>query len=231
MVALGSVELGGLVRLYHYLESRWALDDIRRRRLKTSKIDDMNDPYELACVSSNDAPSQSALEKTGREFVEQYGVLCFSRSWDNILMWSHYGDRHKGICLGFDVADELTRPVEYVADVLVLGNLMVQKRSEFSEDQGITILDRMFGFKYDGWSYEQEVREHATRAEKDEETGHYFVDFSGRLKLKEVIAGVRFPMTRKPIDDALKDYSEDVKVVKGRRSPTRFEIIIDKSEW
>ena len=71
----------------------------------------------------------------------------------NILMWSHYGDRHKGICLGFDVADELTRPVEYVADVLVLGNLMVQKRSEFSEDQGITILDRMFGFKYDGWSY------------------------------------------------------------------------------
>jgi hypothetical protein len=149
----------------------------------------------------------------------------------NILMWSHYGDRHKGICLGFDVADELTRPVEYVADVLVLGNLMVQKRSEFSEDQGITILDRMFGFKYDGWSYEQEVREHATRAEKDEETGHYFVDFSGRLKLKEVIAGVRFPMTRKPIDDALKDYSEDVKVVKGRRSPTRFEIIIDKSEW
>ena len=30
-----------------------------------------------------------------------YGVLCFSSYWNNILMWSHYANYHKGICIGF----------------------------------------------------------------------------------------------------------------------------------
>ena len=31
-----------------------------------------------------------------------YGVCCFSEYCDNILMWSHYAEKHKGICLGFN---------------------------------------------------------------------------------------------------------------------------------
>ena len=27
------------------------------------------------------------------------GVVCFSESYDNIIMWSHYSDNHKGFCL------------------------------------------------------------------------------------------------------------------------------------
>ncbi len=97
--------------LYHYLGAKWALDDIRRRRLKTSQIDDMNDPYEFKTVYSDHGASQSALETTEKVAIGKYGVLCFSRCWNNILMWSHYGDRHKGICRGFDVPDELKRDV------------------------------------------------------------------------------------------------------------------------
>ncbi len=29
-----------------------------------------------------------------------YGVLSLSERWDSILMWSHYGDFHKGYCVG-----------------------------------------------------------------------------------------------------------------------------------
>ena len=83
------------MRLYHYLEAKWALDDIRRQRLKASQIDDMNDPYEWKTVYSDHEGSQSALEKTEMVAIEKYGVLCFSPRWNNILMWSHYGDRHK----------------------------------------------------------------------------------------------------------------------------------------
>jgi hypothetical protein len=96
------------MRLYHYLEAKWALDDIRRRRLKLSKIDDMNDPFEWKCVRSDHGRSQWALEHTRLESFESYGVSCFSESWNSILMWSHYADRHKGICLGFDVPEERT---------------------------------------------------------------------------------------------------------------------------
>jgi hypothetical protein len=44
-------------------------------------------------------------------------------------MWSHYGDRHKGICLGFDVPDnEFTRKVDDVVKLEVVGNLDVFQR-------------------------------------------------------------------------------------------------------
>jgi hypothetical protein len=211
-----------LMRVYHYLEAKWALDDIRRNRLKLSKIDDMNDPYEWRSVRSNHKSTQSTLEKTEKEIAELHSVLCFSESWDNILMWSHYGDRHKGICLGFDVPKEMTRTVKYVSDIFVVGDF-----DELSRREKVAALNRLYETKYRGWSYEREVRFHGNRVERDEETGQYFVGFSKRLRLKEVIAGVRFPMSRKPIEDALEAYS-DVKIIKAGASTTRFEIIVDK---
>lgn len=210
------------MRVYHYLEARWALDNIRRRRLKLSKIDDMNDPYEWKCVHSDHRTSQKALDKTERYAVENHAALCFSRSWNNILMWSHYGERHKGICLGFDVPDENAQEVKYVQDVLVVGNL-----DDVSVEERRKILHRLYWTKYGGWSYEEEVRLNATRDEMDEETGKYFVSFSEQLKLKEVIAGVRFPFSRGPIEDAIKGYSEHVKIIKAGQGVERFEIIVD----
>ncbi len=211
------------MRLYHYLETKWALDNIRRRRLKLSKIDDMNDPYEWKCVRSDDKPSQLALESTEQYIVEKYSASCFSRSWNNILMWSHYGDKHKGICLSFDVPDEFTRKVMYVGDLEVTGNLDALPTEEKKR-----IIDKLYETKYDGWSYEEEVRVNGRREEMDEETGKYFVNFSEHLILKEVIAGARFPMTKRPIEDALQGYSENVRIVKACRSTTRFEIIVDE---
>jgi len=218
------------MRLYHYLESKWALDDIRRRRLKLSKIDDMNDPYEWKCVRSDHQQSQLALEQTEKTVVDTTSVLCFGRSWNNILMWSHYADRHKGICLGFDVLDEMTRPVAYVSEVQIVGNLMVERRSDFPTEQGLQMIDRLLGAKYSGWSYEEEIRVHGEREEIDE-SGHYFVEFSNRLKLKEVIAGARFPFSRKPIEEALRGYTEYVEIIKATRCPTRFEIVEDQDEF
>jgi hypothetical protein len=211
------------MRLYHYLETKWALDNIRRRRLKLSRIDDMNDPYEFACVRSSHQPSQAALDETKRDRCETRGVLCFSRSRNNILMWGHYGDRHKGICLGFDVPDEITRPVTYVGNVTLVGDL-----ESLSDGEKTRIVDLLAGAKYRGWCYEQEVRLHAAREELDEETGIYFGDFGESLRLKEVIAGARFHMSRKPIDEALTGYSEEVKVFKARRSEDKFEIVVDE---
>jgi hypothetical protein len=215
------------MRVYHYLEAKWALDDIRRRRLKISEIADLNDPYEVKSVHSHDPASQLALENTRRQTCERYGVLCYSRNWNNILMWSHYGDKHKGICLGFDVLDELTRPVEYVEEVESAGNLTVEETSDGWPEEGERLVDRLMGAKYKGWSYEQEIRVHVRQIEIDEETGKYFVDFTERLILREVIAGARFPMSKRPIEDALKGYLEDVQIARATCSTERFEVIID----
>lgn len=35
------------------------------------------------------------------DLKNRIGVSCFSMVFDNILLWSHYADKHKGVCLGF----------------------------------------------------------------------------------------------------------------------------------
>ncbi len=34
--------------------------------------------------------------------IKKKGILCLSEKNDDILMWSHYGNKHSGICLEFD---------------------------------------------------------------------------------------------------------------------------------
>jgi hypothetical protein len=33
-----------------------------------------------------------------------FNVFCLSKNFDNVLMWSHYADDHKGICIGFRIS-------------------------------------------------------------------------------------------------------------------------------
>jgi hypothetical protein len=46
------------------------------------------------------------LEKNNDESImklhQQLGVLCLTPVKDNILMWAHYANSHKGFCIGFD---------------------------------------------------------------------------------------------------------------------------------
>jgi len=50
----------------------------------------------------------------------EYGVLSLSAKNDNILMWSHYADYHKGFCIEFKRSPDnplgSTQPVEYVKE-------------------------------------------------------------------------------------------------------------------
>jgi hypothetical protein len=41
-----------------------------------------------------------------------------SRSWENPVLWSHYAEGHKGVCLGFDVKEELLEEVKYADELL-----------------------------------------------------------------------------------------------------------------
>lgn len=108
-----------------------------------------------------------------------------------------------------------------------VGSLIVERLEDFDEEHGTRMIDRLCGAKYAGWSYEEKIRIHGERNEVDEETGHYFVEFGERLRLKEVIAGSRFPFSRKPIEDALKGYAEEAAIRKATASVASFEIIID----
>lgn len=116
-----------------------------------------------------------------------------------------------------------TKKVTYRRDLLEVENLIDDTSKEL-----LRIAWHRSSTKCRCWSYEQEVRVFTLQKEMDEETGMYFVDFGENLRLKEVIAGVKFTMSKRPIEEALKGYPEDVKIVKTVRSAKGFGIILDE---
>ena len=87
--------------------------------------------------------------------MNRHGICCFSRNDEEILMWSHYADCHKGICLEFDVSKDPDFFV-FPKNVAYQDNY---PKIDVSQPEGTNIyVSALLGTKYKKWYYEQEVR-------------------------------------------------------------------------
>jgi len=58
-----------------------------------------------------------ALRLLKETLANTRGFICLSGTWKEPLLWSHYADRHRGMCLGFEInGEEKFRRVTYSAD-------------------------------------------------------------------------------------------------------------------
>lgn len=211
------------MRGYYQTSEKRALDAIKNRRLKLSRLEDMNDPFELLGVSLKAKEDRIAFLQLKRELHEEIGILCFSRTWHNPVMWSHYGDRHKGLCLGFELLDEWTFPISYKG--LRLKSEAEKLLSAGSENFG----NKLLTTKYKHWRYEQEVRmiirlEHAVS-----DKGLYFLPFCDALKFCEVIIGARNDMMPERVCSKVSPEDTGVKVTKSRMAFRSFRIVRNRS--
>lgn len=202
--------------VYHFLRETDALDDIRRKRIKLSEIDKLNDPFELWCSSAGDYRARRDLRVWKKEVAKQFGILCFSRSWQNTVLWSHYAANHRGICLGFEVDDQYLRPITYVKERLPLSVPITE-----------AAIQQLLYTKYKDWSYEEELRGWFRFDERDP-SGHYFYDFDEKIRLSKVIAGPLCSTTKMEIESALKSYENGIHVIKARLAFTSFQVVEDR---
>jgi hypothetical protein len=206
-------------RLYHFTSTRFAFDDITNRRLKIAQFHDLNDPFELRCVELLTNEQVLAFDLFRADMELRYGIVCFSRRWDTILQWSHYADRHRGVCLGFDVINSETKcgEVNYGA-----------KKLRFPSKLDVNFMWKMLRTKYLGWRYEEEWRVFVELkdSEWNEFAGRllYFVDFSGELVLRDVILDAENATPTEQVRDACREYSEPVRLSRVRLSPERFQL-------
>jgi len=205
-----------VVRVYNFLPAIHALDDIEKRRIKISEIDQLNDPFELWCVAQGNKELRDRLRDYKRTMNQRFGVLCFCRGWNNPLLWSHYADKHRGMCLGFEVEDDTVLPVQYVRDRPSIPY-------PFTEDLQ-TISDRLLWTKYIDWQYEEELRSWISLLERDPTSQLYFCDFREKLQLKEVIAGPLCEVPEQRIHQALGDM-KNVAVIKARLAFKTFRVV------
>lgn len=97
------------MRVYYMTKLEYAKKIIHDGRMKICMFDEANDPFELRV---NNSDPQHGLNRSRGTSIEM-GVLCFGPDYKSPLMWAHYGDNHRGVCLGFDIDEKLLFPVEY----------------------------------------------------------------------------------------------------------------------
>lgn len=125
--------------------------------------------------------------KIQHELINQYdrGVCCFSSVVDNPLLWSHYGDQHRGLCVGYS-RDRSPLPklhrVEYGGSRVVTTSLIAQAHL-VKDPNSQELLDRSVLLrKASPWRYEREWRLIGNRGTQN-----------SPLALKDVTFGLRCP--------------------------------------
>src|SRR5271154_2979357 len=211
----------GSVRVYHFLRTEHGLEDIQKQRIKISKIDQLNDPFELWCVAQEDKRLRDRLRDYKRTMDERFGLLCFCRGWSNPLLWSHYADKHRGMCLGFDVPENSVKPVKYVSKRPLVQYPITEDLESISE--------QLLWTKYIDWKYEEELRSWIEFIERDPVTQFYFCNFDKKIQLKEVIAGPLCEVREQQIGEALGDFAAGVAVIKARLAFKTFRIV--RTDW
>lgn len=53
---------------------------------------------------------ESRLRALIEKLNDKFGVLCLSSKWDEVVMWSHYAEKHKGFVIAFDTTSDFFKP-------------------------------------------------------------------------------------------------------------------------
>jgi hypothetical protein len=89
-----------------------------------------------------------------RKGKEKLRICSFSKDPTNLLLWAHYADRFKGICIEVEINDNTSEfdiaEVEYTSARALFSNKAVRLKGELPR--------LIFSQKAEDWSAEKEVR-------------------------------------------------------------------------
>lgn len=217
------------MRVYKFLNEHFGLKDLRQKRLKQSRIQELNDPFELTPYDLTDPGLRQAFLATREDLGKARGMVCFSSVWSNPVVWAHYSDGQRGLCLGFDIPEisgdaesDESAAVNYIPDPLQFPSSF----SELPEPERLEIVRKILFTKFDSWKYEEEVRIWAPL--QNEEGGLHFLDFDDKLRLMEVIVGARSTIRRSAISRALGMLASQVAMTKARAAYDSFRMVEDE---
>ena len=205
------------MRVYYMTSLEVALKHIiSEQRMKVSRFQDLNDPFELTSHDIGDKNVRAKLRAFTAEADKRFGLICFSDNWKSPVMWAHYADKHNGVCLGFDISDGYLTPLQYV-DARILH---IFDKEVLTNDQ---LIDQMLYHKATEWKYEREIR---TIVLLDgPQLPMYHITFGLYLQLREVIIGCRNPMSPRDLEPFILAQETSVQIIKTRPAFKKFEMV------
>ncbi|MCR4700941.1 MAG: DUF2971 domain-containing protein [Bacteroidaceae bacterium] len=129
-------------------------------KLNLSSPYQFNDPM--------DCPIKDIVNETSKKaFKDCVKIACFIKGdeYNNLLMWPHYADSHKGICIkynfsSFDLSqinNEKSQKVAFFKDIEYNNDKLKNGFSAKKTEEGTSINDAFF-LKSEVWKYESELR-------------------------------------------------------------------------
>ncbi|MDB5243399.1 MAG: hypothetical protein JWP57_4024 [Spirosoma sp.] len=167
------------------------------------------------------------MRKQTWQSVNKAGVLSLSTKADNVLMWSHYGASHTGVCLRFSGAlwsfpFRAAQPVIYCEEKPVLNPVL---------DDGDAIMAKTVLTKADFWRYEAEwrVMSHPGSPARPG-GGHGLITFH-----PDALDGLIFGARASDADIAevrqwVEGRQQPVELLRARDDPDRFRLRIEPLE-
>ena len=212
------------MRLYYFTKAAHALDNVSKRRIKISLYRDVNDPWELLPFDLSDAANREIMLAFKNRMDTEYAFICMSKTWTCPLMWAHYAEKHRGVALGFDVADDYCNPIHYLPSVYELpprrtnenmGTLILR--------DGRCVFNALFFTKFDQWAYEKEVRVHTNQnGTHVNEAGIEFSPFSAQFDLREIVLGEQCVLTADEFHIRVPDLNPNLRFLRARRARHDF---------
>lgn len=213
----------GILRIYHLTSAEFAISDIGLGRMKVARFSDLNDPFELMALNFREQPARKTINDFKTDYDSHTGLLCFSANWTNPVLWSHYGAKHRGICIGFDIKRTLVEQVKY-EDERILRNFGTGDPHRL--DTALQELLRCT--KYSHWRYEEEFRRFVSLKDTIKEGSLHFYPFDDSLQLREVILGPQCNLSPDAVRRLTPAHYHNAVTFKARLAVKFFAVVPDE---
>lgn len=213
------------VRAFRFLPARYALLALETQEIKVSRFDELNDPFELYGVNLASPEHRVKFREFKRWVSDRYGLLCFSRRWRNPLLWSHYGDRHKGVALEFELDDDIVLDVKYSPYRLRMDIEKALDRGWFSEQEA----DEVAITKSSHWKYEKEVRVSLELDRCRKRNGIFFEPRSDQIRIVGIVLGPLCDLSEADVQRKLPK-GKSIQITWGRLAFTSFNVVSNKAK-
>ena len=168
-------------------------------------------------------------------------VSCFGSSYDSILMWSHYADKHKGACIEFKINDKDFKPVSYckclpsfrLTDALeiLFGHEFGGREVDTNNPDYYFLLEPILS-KFNIWVYEGEIRCVYSKSNLDKKI-YVVEDKDGKKTLLKMPKITKVYLGCNANDDfirAIKDKVEDIPILKMKTIPGEYRLEVESNK-
>ena len=152
---------------------------------------------------------EDLINKVAKRVTQKKGIACFMSNCENLLMWAHYADSHKGVSLKFNILEdtEFFSPMKKVI-----------YEEDYPEYDYLTnkndFVNQMFFVKSEDWKYEEEVRILKNKS------GNYKFNSNS---LKEVIFGCKISEgDKKTLTKIIRNYYQNCKLTQAYKHKSKF---------